>query len=229
MFNTSEKGRGWKGCRGLVLAGLCLVVPACVPRLEVKPQVLSGRFAGVTADGTPLTLDFSQQQQSILGQGTLGADAVVLAGAAGWRGVATLQAPSGQGELVELALSADGEMLVLEREGQEAVVLERQAAGAPVVAPVGPFSGKFRGVREGAPVVEVRLVQRGTTLVGAGIVTGDAVGITGRALSPTTAEGLVTYLDGTQIRFSLKLRPGGRELVAEGFGEPLTLVREQHP
>lgn len=227
MLNTSGDHRRWWGFRGLVVAGLCLLVPACVPRLEVKPQVLAGRFAGTTADGAPLTLDFTQRQQSILGQGTLGADTVVLAGAAGWRGVATLQAASGQAELVDLSLSADGEMLLLEREGQEVVVLERQPAVTPAPAAAGPFSGKFRGVRDGAPLAEVRLVQRGTTLAGAGIVTGDAVGITGRALSATTAEGLVTYLDGTQIRFTLELKSGGRELVAEGFGKPLTLLRER--
>lgn len=217
---------GW--LRGVAVAGLCLSAVACIPRLEVKPQVLSGRFAGTTADGQPMVLAFREDQESLRGEGTVGGEPLVLAGAAGWRGVGTLQSSDGSPELVELTLSADGETVTLQPLGQPALVLHREEGPVPSL-PSGPFSGRYRALKGRAPLAEVTLVQRGSVLAGAGIVAGDPVGITGRVSGASQAEGVVTYLDGTQVGFEAELSAGGRELTVRGFGEPLTMTRRDRP
>lgn len=207
---------------GLLLATVCTLT-GCVPRLRVTPQVLSGSFAGLAADGQPITLTFRQDQQSFRGEGHRGAEVLVLAGAAGWRGVAALQAQDGEAELVTLVLSADGETLTLERAGAEPLALSRQTPSSPGGA-TGRLTGRYRAVRSGAPLAEVTLVERSGLVSGAGIVTGDPVGITGR-VEGATARGLLTFLDGAQAAFTAELSADGRSLVIEGFGAPLTMTR----
>jgi hypothetical protein len=92
--------------------------------------------------------------------------------------------------------------------------------GAP-----GPFSGEYRARRNGARLAEISLVQRGSLLAGVGIVAGDAAGVSGRATSPGEAEGLVTLLDGTQVRFEVERAADGRTLLVRGFGQPITMER----
>lgn len=211
------------GSRATVLGLALLSLAACTPRLTVRPQVLAGPFSGTTEDGKAVNVTFLEDQAAFRGEGTIGGEPVIVAGAAGWRGVGSLQRADGGTELVELSLSADGETVTLERPGRQALELQR---GGPAPPPAsGPFSGSFRAVRDRAPLAEVTLVQSGSLLSGVGIVTEDAVGITGRATGPRTARGVVTFLDGTQIEFEAELTADGRSLSVRGFGEPLTMKR----
>ena len=214
--------------RALAITSLCICMAGCLPRLEVKPQKLSGQFAGVTQGGEAVVLSFSERQEAFRGEGTLGGEPLVVAGAAGWRGVGSLEARNGAPELVELLLSADGEALRVLRAGQPPLVLARQPSPASA-APTGPMSGRWRASSGRAPLAEVTLVERQGLVAGAGIVTGDPVGITGRALSARELEGLVTFLDGSQAPFRARLSSDGQSLAIEGFGEGVTLKRRSRP
>ncbi len=212
------------GSRAAVLGLALLSLAACTPRLTVRPQVLAGPFSGATEDGQPVVLAFEEDDEAFRGEGTIGGEPLVVAGAAGWRGVGSLQSGDRSPELVELSLSADGETVTLERPGQPPLEL-RRGGTPPAPLPFGPFSGSYRATRERAPLAEVTLVQRGALLSGVGIVTGDPVGIAGRATAAGTARGVATFLDGTQIQFEAELAPGGGSLMVRGFGQPLALKR----
>jgi hypothetical protein len=205
------------------LLGLGLFNLACIPRLEVKPQTLAGRFGGTTASGEAVVLSFREQQESFRGEGTLDGEPLVVAGAIGWRGVGSLQSDAGA-EPIALTLSADGEAVIVERLGQPPLTLEREGAPSPPL-PLGPFSGRFRALRGRAPLAEVTLVEGSGLLSGVAIVTGDPVGITGRVVAPREAEGTVTFLDGSQAAFHAQLAADGRTLLVVGFGDPVTLER----
>lgn len=220
--------RAVRGGRAFAAALALLTLAACETHLTVRPQALTGPFSGETEDGKPVVLTFREEAQSFLGEGTIGGEPLVLAGAVGWRGVASLQGAAGNAELVDLTLSADGETLVLARLGQPPLALQRGGAPAPALAP-GPFSGRFRAAIGRAPLAEVTLVQRGSLLSGVGIVTEDPVGIAGRATGPQTARGVVTFLDGTQVDFDAELSDGGATLAIEGFGKTVTLKRRSGP
>jgi hypothetical protein len=64
-------------------------------------------------------------------------------------------------------------------------------------------------------------------LAGFGVVAGDPVGVSGRATGPGTASGVVTFSDGSQVRFQAELAADGGSLTVRGFGEPLTLRRRE--
>lgn len=227
MIQATTFRRRARGLCGALVAGACLAVTACVPPLAVRPQTLAGRFAGVTAAGEAVVLSFSAAQESFRGEGTLAGEPLVVAGAAGWRGVGSLQRGA-VAEVVSLALSADGETLAVERLGQPVLVLQREAGPTTTLA-AGPFSGRFRAVKGRAPLAEVTLVDGGGLLSGLAILTGDPVGITGRVTAPRRAEGFVTFLDGSQTAFRAELSADGRSLIVEGFGEPITLQRRGAP
>ncbi len=196
---------------------------ACAPHLTVEPQTLVGSFRGETADGQEVALTFTEAEEAFRGAGSIGGEPVVVAGAVGWRGTGSLATGDGRSELLELTLSADGETVMLERQGQRPVALHRGGTPAPP-APSGPFAGRYRAVRDRAPLAEVTLVQSGNLLAGAGIVTGDPVGVSGRVTGADRAEGLVTFLDGSQVRFEAERAADG-SLTVRGFGEPMAMRR----
>ncbi len=196
---------------------------ACAPHLSVEPQTLAGSYRGETADGQEVVLTFSEAEESFRGAGSIGGEPVVVAGAVGWRGTGSLASADGANELVEMTLSADGERVTLERQGQGPVTLHRgEAAGPP--APSGPFAGRYRAVRDRAPFAEVTLVQSGELIAGAGIVTGDPGGVSGRVTAADRAEGVVTFLDGSQVSFAADRAADG-SLTVHGFGEPMAMPR----
>jgi hypothetical protein len=206
-------------------AGLAAFVVGCAAhRAPLKAPVLSGSFSGQTSEGKPVVVTFSEEEQAFRGEGTIGGDPIILAGAVGWRGTASLVRASGRQALVELELSGDGEQLVLESADSDPLVLVR--GGTPSAAAAGPFSGDYRARKDRAILAEVSLVQRGSLLAGIGIVGGDAAGISGRASGPNNAEGVVTFLDGSQVTFAIELAADGRSLRVEGFGQPITMERQ---
>jgi hypothetical protein len=73
---------------------------ACTAHLTVRPQVLSGLFAGETADGRPVVVTFSQGDEAFRGEGTIDGRPVVVGGAVGLRAVGSLVGADGRAERV---------------------------------------------------------------------------------------------------------------------------------
>jgi hypothetical protein len=195
----------------------------CATHGKPRPQLLAGSFSGHTPDGTPVILTFREDAQAFEGAGTVGDQPIVVAGAAGWHGVASLARAGGDQALASLELSADGERLVLETAGSAPWVLMR--GGTPAAAPAGPFSGAYCARRDAARLADVSLVQRGPLLAGVARIAGDPAGISGHVTGPGAADGLVTFFDGSQVRFQAELTAGGRTLVVRGFGAAVTMER----
>src|SRR5262245_61833403 len=166
----------------------------CATHRAPSPQVLAGTFSGHTEDGQTVVVTFSEDAHAFEGAGTVGGEPIVVAGAAGWRGAATVSG-SGSPSLAQLALSADGETLVVENAEGPRWVLER--GGTPAAPPAGAFTGSYRAQRDGARIADVRLVQRGPLLSGVARVAGDPAGVGGRVTGAASAEGLVTFFDGS--------------------------------
>jgi len=112
---------------------------------------------------------------------------------------------------------------VLETADSAPLVLVR--GGTPALPAHGPFSGDYRARKQGATLAEVNLVQRGSLLAGVAIVAGDPAGISGRVVEPANAEGFVTFVDGSQVRFTAVLAADGRTLRVDGFGQLVTMER----
>jgi len=209
--------------RWLAIASLLgLAAPGCgAHRPAVAPQTIAGVYSGITAAGQPLSLTFTQANEAFRADGTLGGDPVALAGAVGWRGMASF-AGTRSAAPVRLELSPDGEQLAMELDGAR-VLLQR--GGTPVPPPPGgAFSGVYRARSGRALLGRVSLVQRGELVTGIALVAGDPAGVSGRATGPDVAEGVVTFLDGGQAAFRAVLG-ADRSLRVEGFGEPVTLTQ----
>ncbi|HEX9636370.1 MAG TPA: hypothetical protein VGB99_02460 [Acidobacteriota bacterium] len=220
--------RPWDGAASVALAALLLLSAAgCAARQRVQPQILTGSFHGETDDGRPVVITFTENEEAFRGEGTIGGEPLVLAGAVGWRGVASLISAAGDTALVELTLAADGGTVLLERPGQKPLTLSR-GGGAPPAAS-GPFSGSYHARRDRATLAQVTLVQSGSLLAGVGIVAGEPAGITGRTTGARAADGVVTLLDGTQARFLAELAADGESIVVHGFGAPIEMRRGGRP
>jgi hypothetical protein len=214
-------------CSAFRSALACALIAACAPQVTIPAQTLAGTYRGVAADGQTVELTFSERERAFQGEGRIGGRPVLVAGAVGWRGVATLvQAGQAQTKM-ELSLSADGQELALTPEHGSPLLLSR-GGNAVSLGAAGPFSGSYRATSQGATLAEVALVQRGDLLTGVANIEGDAAGVSGRVAAPGKATGLVTLLDGSQIRFQAELA-ADRSVVLRGFGSPITLERRSAP
>jgi hypothetical protein len=205
----------------------CFALAGCATRQPIRPQVLSGPFHGQTSEGKAVVVTFSEDELAFRGEGAIGDDPIVVAGAVGWRGSASLTRASGRQAVVALELSGDGNTLVVETAGSAPLVLVR--GGTPPTAAHGPFSGDYRARKEGATLAEVSLVQRGSLVAGVAIVAGDAAGISGRVVESRRAAGFVTFADGTQVPFDAELAADGRTLQVRSFGHLLAMDRRGAP
>jgi hypothetical protein len=206
---------------------LALSACACAAQNAVAPPLLSGSFSGQTADGQPVRVSFAEADQAFRGEGVIGDDPIVVAGAVGWRGTASLVRASGRQALVTLELSSDGEQLQLRSAGSAPLLLVR--GGTSPAAADGPLSGRYRARKDGATLAQVTLVQRGMLLAGVAIVAGEAAGISGSTGAESSARGFLTFVDGSQIPFALVLAGDGRTLNVDAFGQRLTLEHEGAP
>lgn len=217
---------------GLRLAGplLLLAASACTPALEVAPRHLDGTFRGTSPSGEPLIVTFAEEDQAFRGTGTVAGRPIVLAGPVVWRGVGALVQGDGGTRPVELSLSADGERLeMVELAGPpgEPVRLERGgASGAPAGSASGAFTGAYRAERGPGTLARVRLVQSGSLIAGSGAILGEPVGIAGRLVSASRAEGTVLFPDGSEVAFAAERAASGETLRLTGFGDPMTLTEE---
>jgi hypothetical protein len=92
-------------------------------------------------DGREIAVSFEERERAFQREGTIGGEPLVLAGAVGWRGIATMLHGEADPSRVTLELSADGERLSLLEDGATPIVLAR---GGSLPAGVdGPFSGRF--------------------------------------------------------------------------------------
>lgn len=190
----------------LGVLSLALAATACAPTVE--PPRLYGTFHGTSAAGEPLVVTFAEEDEAFRGTGTLGGRPVALAGPVVWLGVGSLLRADGSRRQVELRLSADGERLELVEGVVAPAVLER--GGAPPDAPPpnpspAAFPGSYRAGRGTATLARVRLIQSGSLIAGSGAILGEPVGVGGRALSPSRAEGTVIFPDGSEVPFSAEL------------------------
>lgn len=66
---------------GLASAGVVLFVvcTGCATHRRIRPQVLAGSFSGQTADGKPVVLTFTENEQAFRGEGAIGDDPIVVA------------------------------------------------------------------------------------------------------------------------------------------------------
>ena len=229
MLNHLRSRTTWGAVAGLALGAIALA--ACTPRLSVREQHLAGTFSGLNQEGAAVVITFTEQDEAFRGHGTVGGQAIAIAGPVVWRGVGSLVEASGNDMPLEVRLSADGDQvdLVLGH-GGETLVLERGGASSP--AAPGPFSGSYTARstspgNEGRVAAKFELVQSGTLISGMGSFVGDPVGVSALASGPRQARGFVTFQDGNQIEFRAELNADGTSLLLDGFGTALTLERRK--
>lgn len=212
----------------LVLAGLAA---GAVAAGEALPGPLQGLFRGTSAVGQEIVLRMYQVDRSLFAEGTLAGEPLLLSGSLAVCAVGALEGWRESGELIALSLSADGETLSLERQGEAGVLLERQDSGKPLPPPgeSGPMSGDWVAIEENAVLAEVALLERFGMIAGLATVTGDAVAVTGRVPDRGPATGVVTFVDGSQVAFTAELSADGSTLTVEGFGEVVKLTRRGAP
>lgn len=211
-----------------VLAGLAALP---VTAAEVPPGPLEGWFVGANARGEEVTLRVYHLDRSFYAEGTLAGERLLLSGSQAVCGVGALEGWRESGELLALSLSADGQTLNLERQGEPGVSLERQDPGKPLPPPgePGPMTGDWVAQEGEAVLAEVALVERSEMIAGLALVLGDAVAVTGRVPSRGPAAGVVTFVDGSQMAFTAELSGDGSTLSVEGFGTVVKLSRRGAP
>ncbi len=204
----------------LILA-ISLIASGCARGFKVIPQNVTGTYQGLTEDGGAITVTLEEHGQAFTGHGTVDGEPVVLAGALAWNAVGSFTAPKGSSSIVSLNLSANNEKLTVQPMGQPAMVLVR--GGAPIILPPGPFSGSYQAVQQGARLAEATIVQNGPLITGVGVILGDPAGITGQVTAPRTAEGVLTFLDKSQMYFEIEQSEDGRSVTVHGLGTPVNL------
>jgi hypothetical protein len=204
----------------LILA-IGLMASGCARGFKVAPQTVTGTYQGVTGDGGAIIVTLDERGQAFRGYGTVDGEPVVLAGALSWNAVGSLTASKGSSSIVSLNLSANNEKLTIRPMGQPAMVLVR--GGSPIILPPGPFSGSYQAVQQGARLAEATIVQNGPLITGVGVILGDPAGITGQVTAPHTAEGVLTFLDKSRLRFEIELSEDGRSVTVRGLGAPVNL------
>jgi hypothetical protein len=205
----------------LLIFHIGLMVSGCAHEPKVAPQSVTGTYQGATGDGKAITVTLEEYGQAFKGHGTVDAEPVVLAGAISWNAVGSFTDSKGSTSIVSLNLSPDNEKLTIQPMGQPAMVLAR--GGAPIINQPGPFSGSYQAVRQGARLAQATIVQNGPLITGVGVMLGDPAGITGQITAPRTAEGVLTFLDKSRLRFEIEQSEDGRSVTVRGLGAPMNL------
>jgi hypothetical protein len=204
--------------RGGTLGHLLIVLGVGCSSSPALPSGPEGTFHGTTADGDAAVVTFATDGASFRGTGALGADPLVISGTAGWCGTGALVRGSGGDDLVNLAVSPDGEQVTVVTRDGERLPLTRGEATPETSA--GPFSGVYRG-SAGRLGARADLVQIGALVGGVAQVGSRAVAISGR-VDGDTVTGHATWPDGSQVAFTA-LRDAAGTLTFAGFGPPLEM------
>lgn len=196
----------------------CSTIPITVP------QRVSGTFSGSTSGDKPIIITLEQEDQAFRGQGAINGQPIAIAGPVTWSAVGSLIHADGSLSLVKLSLSPNGEVLTVESPQQPAITLN--GGGTPVSQPPGPFSGKYRAVERGTTLATVTVAQSGSLISGVGTVFGETVGISGQTTAPNKTQGVMTFLDESQVSFEAELAADGQSISLLGLGAPIVLHRD---
>jgi hypothetical protein len=208
----------------ILILAISIIALGCSTIPIIEPQTVSGTFSGVTSEGGPVVLTLEQEGQAFKGQGTLNGQPIVIAGPLTWSAIGSLTHADGSLSLVKLSLSADSDMLTLENPEQPSLLLNR--GGTPISQPTGPFTGKYQAVEGETVWAAVTLVQSGLLISGFGTVLGEMTGISGRTTAANEVNGIMLFLDESQVRFEAKLSADGQSITLLGLGAPVVLRRE---
>lgn len=222
LKKVARRTGGW-----MLVAATLATFPAAAA--ETPPGPLEGSFAGTTVDKKDVKLQFYQVDRSFFAEGTSSGERMLVSGALSVCGVGAVEGWRESGELIALSLSADGQILKIERQGEADVLLERQEGTLPPPGESGPMTGDWVAVDKDAILAEVALLERAEMLAGIAMVTGDAVGVTGRVIDRGLARGVVTFADGSQVAYTAELSGDGSTMTVEGFGKAVKLVRRGAP
>ncbi|MHC5066876.1 MAG: hypothetical protein ACYTG5_23220, partial [Planctomycetota bacterium] len=69
------------------------------------------------------------------------------------------------------------------------------------------------------------IVQHRDLIYGMAELLGEAAGVSARLVDPNRAEGVLTFLDRSQVRFIAEFSDGGESAVLRGFGAPIELKK----
>lgn len=198
-----------------------VIALGCAPAFVVVPQAATGTYSGVTRDGGSIVVTVEQEGQVFRASGSIDGEPIALAGPMSWSAVGSLTRADGSSSLVRVGLSADSQVFTIERPGQPAMVLNR--GGTVVAQPPGSLSGSYRAVQEGTLLAEATVVQNGSLISGVGVILGNTAGITGHVTAANRVEGVLTFLDESQIDFEAELSGDGRSITLRGLGAPISL------
>lgn len=187
------------------------------------PQEASGTFRGVTDQGIPIVLSISEEGGAFFGHGTLANAPVAITGVHRWSAVGTLTNTDGSFDLLEANLSADGEVLTVQRTGGPVILLTRESAPAPSAG--GPFAGRYVAEEGQVPLAEATILQAGSLIAGVGRVFGESAGISGQVVGPRQVDGILTFQDESQVGFAAELSADGGTVKLTGLGAPVILRR----
>ncbi len=200
---------------------ITMVASGCARELAVAPQMVTGTYQGLTEDGETITFTLEEEGQAFSGYGTVNGNPIVLAGALEWNAVGTLTPSTGSSFIVSLKLSANSEKLTIQRIGQPPIVLLQ--GGDPITPPPGSLSGSYHADQLETRLAEATIVQNGSLISGVGIIMGDPAGITGQVTAPGTAEGFLTFLDKSRLKFEIEQSADGQSVTVHGLGTPMNL------
>lgn len=204
----------------LVILAIALIF-GCTPMIRQESPTLSGTFRGNTQDGSPVTVTFQQDENTITGRGKIGDRVFSLSGLISWHGPIVLNYEDGNIKPAYVMLSPSGEAVTLSGLGPSMTLSH---GGEPLRAPSGPFAGRY--ANPGPPLLWLNLTQGGDLLAGTGFIDGKPVAVVGKVTAPNRASGTILFSDESQQRVKVNLSGDGKALTIEGLGGPIQMRRE---
>lgn len=202
---------------GVILATLFL---GCATLEKKPPPTMTGSFNGNSSDGRPASAKFVQDENAVVGTGSLNGRRFALSSVASWYGPAVLVFEDGSRTEVQIIMSPDGRMMTIRGLGEPLKLARTDYAAEP---PTGPFAGVFAD--SGDPSIWLNLSQSGELLAGTGYVDGKPVAVTGSASSPEEARGVLLFSDGSKMGVRAVLSGDGETLTIKGLGRSIELQR----
>jgi hypothetical protein len=206
----------------ITIAGLILITlfPGCATLEKKPPPTMTGSFNGNSSDGRPVSAKFVQDENAVVGTGSLNGRRFALSSVASWYGPAVLVFEDGSRTEVQIIMSPDGRIMTIRGLGES---LKLARTGYTAEPPTGPFAGVFAD--SGDPAIWLSLSQASGLLAGTGYVDGKPVAVTGSASSPEEARGVLLFSDGSKMGVRAVLSGDGGTLTIKGLGRPIELRR----
>jgi len=192
---------------------------------EISRQTVAGTFEGRTDSGEEIVFQLGQTGDVVHGVGSDDGDPLVIGGAVAWSAFATLTQHDGSVSAAQMSLSGDGDTLTVRRRGFADLVLQRSESKPAAPPQEGPLSGIYEAHEAGQVAGTASIVQQGDLLYGMADLLGDAAGISARLVETNRAEGVMTFLDRSQVRFVAEFSEYGDSVVLRGLGAPIDLER----